>query len=152
MPTHMAYKRNVPMYNTKIPFCSAGVFKSATYMVSMRLHPLKMVEHVRDIARSYMATHGEPIDWGWDALERLGIKDFDKPNYGDSPVGSGREAFTSRGLGDCAGDEHDLVPIFWGCGVTPQQAVMHVGLKGTIIGHAPEHMLVLDIRDWDVVA
>jgi uncharacterized protein YcsI (UPF0317 family) len=49
------------------------------------------------------------------------------------------------------GDE-DEIPVFWGCGVTPQEAVMKAGLEGTIMAHAPGHMLVLDCHDWDIVA
>jgi uncharacterized protein YcsI (UPF0317 family) len=27
---------------------------------------------------------GEPIAWGWDAMKELGIKDIDKPDFGDA--------------------------------------------------------------------
>ncbi|KPI35955.1 uncharacterized protein AB675_10517 [Cyphellophora attinorum] len=151
VPAHMAYNRNVPMYATTIPLCSAGVFKQSTYVVSMRFYRRKDVERVRDITRPYVATHGEPLDWDWCALERLGIQDLDKPEYGDSPVGSDGLP-VRRSAQSFSNDGDDLVPVFWGCGVTPQQAVMQSGLKGTVIGHAPGHMLVLDLRDWDILA
>ena len=27
---------------------------------------------------------GEPIAWGWDGMKELGIKDIDKPDFGDA--------------------------------------------------------------------
>jgi uncharacterized protein YcsI (UPF0317 family) len=38
--------------------------------------------------------------------------------------------------------------------VTPQAAVMSAGdkIEGVVMGHAPGHMLVLDITDEDILA
>jgi uncharacterized protein YcsI (UPF0317 family) len=41
------------------------------------------VERVRDITRPFLETHGEPIAWGWDAIDELGIKDIRMPDFGD---------------------------------------------------------------------
>lgn len=147
VPAHMAHGRNVPMYRTNIPLCPAGAFKNSTYVVSMRPYRRRDISRVRDITRPYFATHGEPIDWGWGAVLRLGIKDITKPDYGEAPV-SPNGAVLVQNVAD--GDD-DLVPVFWGCGVTPQEAVRRAGLEGTVIGHAPGYMLVLDIRDWDIM-
>ncbi|KAJ9605006.1 hypothetical protein H2200_010395 [Cladophialophora chaetospira] len=146
-PAHMAHGTNVPMYRTSLPLCPAGVFKNATYVVSMRLYRKEDVERVRDITRPYVATHGEPIDWGWDSVSRLGIEDITKPEFGDSPVLPNGSAL-SQMADSMAGD---IVPVFWGCGVTPQEAVRQATLQGTVLGHAPGHMIVLDLRDWDIV-
>ena len=145
VPRHVAMERTVPMYRTNIPLCPAGVFTGGTYIVSMRPYKRKEIETVRDITRPYVATHGEPIAWGWEAVKRLGIRDIDKPDWGDAPL-----TLDGRALGSVEGDE-DNAPVFWGCGVTPQEAVMRAGLNGTIMGHAPGHMLLLDCRDWDIV-
>jgi uncharacterized protein YcsI (UPF0317 family) len=145
-PRHTVLDRNTPMYRTNIPLCKAGVFDSGTYVVSMRPYKRKDIETVREITRPYMVTHGEPIAWGWDAIEKLGIKNIDTPEWGDPPV-----TLDGQPLGVCDGDE-DEIPVFWGCGVTPQEAVMRAGLEGTIMAHAPGHMLVLDCHDWDIVA
>ncbi|KAL2427043.1 hypothetical protein ABEF95_007365 [Exophiala dermatitidis] len=148
IPTHMAHKRNVPMYRTCIPLCPAGVFKRTTYVVSMRPYRRRDIEQVREITRPYVATHGEPIDWGWDAVARLGIQDISQPEYGEAPVGiDGSPLVEGMGTGD-----DELVPVFWGCGVTPQEAIRSAKPEGTVIAHAPGHMLVLDIRDWDIIA
>lgn len=143
-PRHTVQGRNVPMYRTSIPLCPAGVFTGSTYVVSMRPYRAADVEQVRDITRRFVATHGEPIAWGWDAVRKLGIKDIASPEWGDAPLlldGSGSPFVEGEG---------DYVPVFWGCGVTPQEAVMRAGLKGTVMAHAPGHMIVLDVKDCDV--
>ncbi|KIX00195.1 uncharacterized protein Z518_10333 [Rhinocladiella mackenziei CBS 650.93] len=147
VPAHMVHGRNVPMYRTSIPLAPAGAFRYSTYVVSMRPYRRKDIDRVRDITRPYVATHGEPIDWGWDAVTRLGIKDICRPEYGETPVTADGSPFAgSLGTGD-----EEIVPVFWGCGVTPQEAVRRAGLKGTVIGHAPGYMLVLDARDWNII-
>lgn len=40
------------------------------------------------------------------------------------------------------------VPVFWGCGVTPQAAVVE-SRPSLAIAHAPGHMLITDARDAD---
>ena len=144
-PRHTLMNRNIPMYRTNIPLCPAGRFNTGTYVVSMRSYPKSNIETVRDITRDFSATHGEPIAWGWDALERLGISSIDQPQWGEPPL-------TKEGkpLGELFGSDED-VPVFWGCGVTPQEAVMAAQIPGTVMAHAPGHMLLLDCRDDDIV-
>lgn len=113
----------------------------------MRPYQRKDIEKVRDITRPYLITHGEPVDWGWDALERLGIADISNPEYGDKPI-TPDGAELVRGIGE--GDEM-LEPVFFGCGVTPQEAIQRAGLRGRVFAHAPGHMIVLDIRDSDII-
>ncbi|GAB7351837.1 hypothetical protein MBLNU459_g2397t1 [Dothideomycetes sp. NU459] len=142
-PRHSVLGRNVPMYRTAVALCPAGVFTGATYVVSMRMYSASEVEAVRDVTRPFVTTHGEPIAWGWDAVRRLGIADINAPEWGDEPL-----TLDGRPVGEDV--EDDAVPVFWGCGVTPQEAVMRAGLKGTVMGHAPGHMIVLDITDEEV--
>lgn len=144
-PRHSTMNRNVPMYRTNIPLCPAGVFTGSTVVVSLRPYRKDEVNRVRDITRPYSATHGEPIAWGWDALHKLGIQDIDKPDWGDAPFTLG-----GRPLSEVNGDDENM-PVLWGCGVTPQEAVMRAKLQGTVMGHAPGHMICLDIRDWDII-
>lgn len=68
-PRHAVMGRNVPMYRTRLPLCPAGIFTGATYVVSMRMYKRSEVETVRDVTRPYVATHGEPIAWGWEAVK-----------------------------------------------------------------------------------
>jgi uncharacterized protein YcsI (UPF0317 family) len=126
------------MYVTNIPLCPAGVFTAGTYVVSMRPYKRADVERTRDLTRPFVSTHGEPIAWGWDAVHRLGIKDINAPEFGEAPL-------------DLDEQDADVVPVFWGCGVTPQLAVMKAKLPGIVMGHAPGHMLILDITDEEVI-
>ncbi|CAC9888228.1 hypothetical protein D6D17_05924 [Aureobasidium pullulans] len=141
-PRHTVMGRNVPMYRTNIPLCPAGAFTGSTYVVSMRPYKRSDIERVRDITRPFVTTHGEPIAWGWHGMRNLGIADINSPNWGDAPVELDGQPLDST--------NEDVVPVFWGCGVTPQEAVMKAGLKGTVLGHAPGHMILLDVKDEDV--
>ncbi|KAK2612453.1 hypothetical protein QQS21_001557 [Conoideocrella luteorostrata] len=153
-PRHVVLGRNVPMYRTSVRLCPAGVFTASTFVVSMRSYKKKDIDKVRKITRRFGVTHGEPIDWGWRAVERLGIRDLDMPEWGDMPLTMDGRAFgAAREYGDEGEDDEDEeVPMFWGCGVTPQEAVMRAGLEGVVMGHAPGHMLVLDLKDEDIVS
>ncbi|KAG9949245.1 hypothetical protein KCU85_g4442, partial [Aureobasidium melanogenum] len=141
-PRHFVMQRNVPMYRTNIPLCPAGVFTGATYVVSMRPYKRSDIGRVRDITRPFVTTHGEPIAWGWDGMKSLGISDISRPDWGDVPLEMDGQPLDSS--------NDDVVPVFWGCGVTPQEAVMRAGLKGIVLGHAPGHMILLDVKDEDV--
>ncbi|KAJ3493628.1 hypothetical protein NLG97_g4618 [Lecanicillium saksenae] len=150
-PRHVVLDRNVPMYRTSLALCPSGVFTGSTYVVSMRPYKKKEIEQVRAITRRFGATHGEPIAWGWEAVQSLGICDIDVPEWGDAPLTEdGKPLSETRERGDR--DEEEEVPVFWGCGVTPQEAVMRAGLKGVVMAHAPGHMLVLDAKDEDIVS
>lgn len=144
-PPHINANTNVPMYRTTIPLCPAGVFTGSTYVVSLRAYNATDLAKVREITSKYHATHGGPIAWGWDSLEKLGIKDISKQDWGDSPVTQ-----DGRPLASLVGSE-EVIPIFWGCGVTPQEAVMRAGLEGVVMGHMPGHMLLLDCVDDDIL-
>jgi uncharacterized protein YcsI (UPF0317 family) len=144
-PRHIIMNRNVPMYRTNSPLCPAGAFTGSTYVVSMRPYKKIEIETVRDVTRPYVTTHGEPIAWGWDAVRKLGIKDINVPEWGDAPLAIDGRAFDEEHAVD------EAVPVFWGCGVTPQEAVMRANVEGTVMGHAPGHMLVLDVKEEDLL-
>ncbi|WAO88937.1 Hypothetical protein NCS54_00630600 [Fusarium falciforme] len=120
------------MYKTNIPVLPAGVFCGGTVVVSMRTYEIEEVEQVRKITRPYLTTHGEPIAWRWDGAEAIGIKSVHGPDFGDRQTLKG-----------------DEVPVFWGCGVTPQAVVEAVGdgIKGTVMTHDPGFVMV---TDWTV--
>lgn len=136
-PRQISTGTNVPMYKTTIKLHPAGVFTGASMVVSMRPYQPKDVEKVRSITRPFTKTHGEPIAWGWEAVTELGIKDIHHPDFGDP-----------------ASFEEGEVPVFWGCGVTPQVAVMAAGNKipGLVMAHKPGHMLVLDMTEEELFA
>ena len=123
---HIDEDRNVPMFNTSIPLTSAGGF-DGKLVVSMR--PFLAADAIRaiQITTRYPQVHGAPVHLGDPAL--IGIPDIQAPDYGDA---------VSLGEGE--------LPVFWACGVTPQQVLLDAGVEFAIT-HSPGHMLVTDIPD-----
>ncbi|KAJ5737845.1 uncharacterized protein N7483_002970 [Penicillium malachiteum] len=104
-------------------------------IVSMRPYIPEQIESVREITRTYLSTHGEPVAWGWEGAKELGILDIDKPDFGEPQQFKEGE-----------------VPVFWACGVSPQIAVEAAGdrLDGLVFAHEPGHMLVTDWTAGDL--
>ena len=120
---HTLQGRNVPMYRTAVPLNAAGRLHG-TMVVSMRPYAAADVDRVCAVTRPYREGHGEPVAWGDPA--QLGIRDVLQPEYGDAPLLE-------------AGD----VPVYWGCGVTPQSVVAASGVPFAIT-HRPGHMFITD--------
>lgn len=116
--------KNVPMYNTNIPCKPAGIFHG-NLVVSMRPIPYELIPKAVLITGQMPKVHGAPIQIG--APEAIGITDLEHPDYG--------EMVTIR-----PGE----VPVFWPCGVTPQNAVMR-SKPALAITHAPGHMFITDV-------
>ncbi|MGK0443466.1 MAG: hypothetical protein ACJA1U_000391 [Bermanella sp.] len=116
--------KNVPMYDTNIACREAGRFHGNT-VVSMR--PFKPADAIRmiQICSRFPSVHGAPIHFGDPAA--IGIKDINKPEYGDAVTIKDGE-----------------VPVFTACGVTPQAAIM-AAKPEFCITHSPGHMVVTDI-------
>ncbi|MCJ7685901.1 MAG: DUF1445 domain-containing protein, partial [Desulfobacteraceae bacterium] len=96
-------------------------------VVTMR--PMKPAEAVRaiQVTTRFHLTHGAPVHIG--SPEVIGIKDLDRPDFGDQvTIRSGE------------------IPVFWACGVTSQLAATSVSLP-LVVTHAPGHMFVSDLRD-----
>lgn len=51
-------------------------------VVSMRPYLEKDVERTRSITGEYESMHGEPVAWGWGAMERIGIEDIYEVDFG----------------------------------------------------------------------
>lgn len=123
---HIEENVNVPMFNTNIELESAGVFHG-NMVVSMRPIPNDLVVKAVNVTAAMPRVHGAPIQIG--NPEAIGIADVTKPDYGDSVTIKDGE-----------------VPVFWPCGVTPQNAVMQT--KPPIaITHAPGHMFITDVKN-----
>lgn len=121
---HITDNHNVPMYKTNIDCVPAGVFHGPM-VVSMR--PMKPADAIRavQITTRMPYVHGAPIHIG--DPEAIGIKDINKPDFGDASVIRDGE-----------------VPVFWACGVTPQSIAMTTK-PPLMITHAPGHMFITDI-------
>ena len=125
---HVDQKQNVSMYRTNIPLQQAGPF-AGEMVVSMRpIHYLRVAQACA-ITAHYPGVHGAPMHVGYP--EMIGIKNIAEVDYGD-PVTI----------------EEDEIPVFWACGVTPQNVLLQSGLPFAIT-HAPGYMFVGDKRNED---
>jgi uncharacterized protein YcsI (UPF0317 family) len=123
------FGRNVPMFATNIQTTPAGQFHGPL-VVSMRAVPREKVVKAVQVTSRFPTMHGTPVHIGEPAA--IGIQDIRKPDYG-TPVDVGPED----------------VPLFWACGVTPQEVCL-ASKPPFMISHAPGHMFVTDARDEDM--
>jgi len=93
------------------------------------MRPFVAADAIRaiQITTRYPQVHGSPVHLGNPSL--IGVSDLGAPDYGDS-VSVGKNE----------------IPVFWACGVTPQQVLIDSGIEFAIT-HSPGHMLVTDIPD-----
>jgi uncharacterized protein YcsI (UPF0317 family) len=162
-PRHQETGTLVAMYRSTIPVLPAGIFTGATCVVSMRPYKPEDVERVRDVTRPFLATHGEPVAWGWEGAKSIGVGDIEKPDFGapqrfeegEVPVFWVRNTSLRSLLGGKSGrkeaakeeeESHSLMCMTQACGVTPQLIVEAAGDKvdGLVFAHEPGHMLVTD--------
>lgn len=123
---HIEEGRNVPMFNTNIELNPAGKFHG-NMVVSMRPIPDDLVVKAVNVTAAMPRVHGAPVHIG--NPEAIGINDITKPDYGDSVTVNEGET-----------------PVFWACGVTPQNVVMQT--KPPIaITHSPGHMFITDVKN-----
>ena len=93
-------------------------------VVSMRPIPYELVPRAVLITGEMPRVHGAPVQIG--DPEAIGIRDLSHPDYGDMVTINEGE-----------------VPVFWPCGVTPQNVIMNTK-PDIAITHAPGHMLITD--------
>ncbi len=123
---HVEEHKNVSMYDTTIELDPVGIF-DGNMVVSMRPILYNRVVDACLITAHYPDVHGAPQHIGYPKL--IGIADVHQPDYGD------------------AVDIHDNeIPVFWACGVTPQNVLRRAKLPFAIT-HAPGHMFVADIKN-----
>mgnify|MGYP006425111013 CR=1 FL=1 len=109
---------------TNIATHPAGKF-SGPVVVSMRPFTAEHAKQAAEITAHYPIGHGAPIHQG--DPDTIGISDLESPDYG-MPVKM----------------TDDQIPVFWACGVTPQEAILRAKPE-LAITHAPGHMFVSDI-------
>ncbi len=124
---HVTRNRTVPMYRTTMQTRSAGPFGGGM-VVSMRTIPHSRVQDAIDISARYPWAHGAPVHVG--DPQAIGIADLSRPDWGDSPP-----------------EQRGGTPVFWACGVTPQNAVLNAKLP-LCITHRPAHMLITDVDEF----
>jgi uncharacterized protein YcsI (UPF0317 family) len=128
---HIDEGKNVAMYRTSIANAPAGPF-GGTLVVSMR--PFTPADAIRaiEITARFPNVHGAPMHFGDPAA--IGIADVTRPDWGDAVAIKPGE-----------------VPVFWACGVTPQQAI-RAARPPLAITHQPGAMLVTDIRNSELAS
>ena len=67
--------------------------------------------------------------FGPEGTAALGIRDLGNPEWGKAVE-----------------IKDDEVPVFWGCGVTPQQVVLDSKIPERAMSHSAGFMLVLDMK------
>lgn len=123
---HIDANRTVPMYRSNQATMPVGPFGGGM-VVSMRLVPDHQIELAQEVTARFPWAHGAPVHVG--DPRKIGIADLENPDWGDAPVGVG-------------------TPVFWACGVTPQNALTRAGLP-LVVTHTPGHMLITDIDDTE---
>ena len=123
---HMETGRNVPMYRSNIELMPAGPF-AGKMVVTMRPIPAHQVDQACEISARYPQAHGAPIGFG--DPENIGIGDLSQPDWGDAVEVKDGE-----------------VPVYWACGVTPQNVLLDAKLP-LCITHSPGHMLIADVAE-----
>ncbi|WP_296428595.1 putative hydro-lyase [Yoonia sp.] len=123
---HVEMGRNVPMYRSNLALVPAGPF-AGEMVVTMRPIPENKIAAAYAISGKYPQAHGAPIAVG-DPGD-IGIADLAQPDWGE-PV-------------DIRPGE---VPVYWACGVTPQNVLLDAKLP-LCITHTPGHMLIADVAE-----
>lgn len=126
--SHIAENKTVPMYRSNLELVPAGPF-SGTMVVTMRPIPRSRVADALSISAAFPQAHGAPVASGDPAA--IGIADLQDPDWG--------EAVEVRS---------DEVPLYWACGVTPQNVLLGAKLP-FVITHKPGCMLIADVGERD---
>lgn len=125
---HVDEEKNVSMYNTNIKLEGFDMFEGEM-VVSMRPIKKHKVADACVVTSHFPQMHGSPIHIGYP--EMIGIKDINKPDYGD---------FIEI--------KDDEIPVFWPCGVTPENVLKKIKLPFAIT-HKPGYMFISDKKDSD---
>ena len=117
--------KEVWVLNTDLPTVPAGRF-GGSLVVTMRWMSPSQAIIATQLTSRYPFNHGAPIHVG--DPDEIGA-DLTSPLVGD-PVGKIPEG---------------VMPVFWACGVTPQQAAL-LAKPELMITHAPGHGFVTDLK------
>jgi len=125
---HIERDTTVPMYSSNIKLTPAGPF-FGTMVITMRPIPRDRVNEAIQISAQFPQAHGAPVAIGDPA--HVGIADLQKPDWGQAvPVAA------------------DEIPVYWACGMTPQNVLRAANLP-LCITHTPGCMLIADVGERD---
>jgi uncharacterized protein YcsI (UPF0317 family) len=126
---HFQEGKNDPIFVTSLETNPAGIFHGPMVVSMWPIH-WSHVSRVVQITSRFPAAHGAPVHIG--EPSDIGIKDILRPEYGD-----------------VVELQEGEVPVFWGCGVTPQEAILRSG-PSLAITHSAGHMFITDLRDQEI--
>ncbi|MFA7437923.1 putative hydro-lyase [Castellaniella sp.] len=112
-----------PVFETNVQCLPVGPFHGPI-VATMRPIPDHLVVKAVQLSGRFPSAHGTPIQVGYP--EKVGVTDLSKPKYGTPLVMQPTD-----------------VPVFWACGVTPQEVAM-ASKTDWMITHAPGHMFLSD--------
>jgi uncharacterized protein YcsI (UPF0317 family) len=122
-PGNMVEGKAPPVYITSVRLNPSGVFTDSALLVSMRWYNPKDLDQVRTITRRLSKQHGEPVGWGWDYANYLGV--------------TAQIQTKSVDFGEWYEPNEGEIPVFWGCGVTGQDVLVRAKLPGFSMTHYP---------------
>ncbi|OJJ05748.1 hypothetical protein ASPVEDRAFT_32107 [Aspergillus versicolor CBS 583.65] len=133
---NMAEGKAPPVYVTSVQLNPSGVFTGACMVVSMRWYRKDDIPRVRAVTARFSRQHGEPVAWGWEGAEYLGVADRLKAKAVD--------------FGEWVEPVDGEVPVFWGCGVTGEIALRAAKIPGVSMTHYSGTMFVTDLTAEEV--
>lgn len=124
---HMELGSAAPTYLSNIQCKPAGVFHGPM-VVTMRPILKHQVARAFQVSSRYPLAHGAPVHVG--DHKQIGIRSLQDEYFDDT--------------GSLTELEADEVPVFWGCGVTPQAVAVEAQLD-FMISHFPGRMFISDV-------
>ena len=121
---HLNENKVDPTFITNIPTNSFGIFDGPMIVSMWPIHK-NYISKAITISSKLPSVHGKPIHIGDPSL--IGIKDIEKPDYGD-----------------IIKLKPDEIPVFWGCGITPQLIAQQKNID--MITHHPGNMYITDLK------
>ena len=122
---HLEEGKSDPTFVSNIETTPAGMF-SGPMVVSMWPIHRQSLSRVVQITTRFPALHGAPVHIGDPGA--IGIKDLSRPDYDDVVELKSGE-----------------VPVFWGCGVTPQEVALR-SKPSLMITHSAGRMFITNLR------
>lgn len=119
---------HIPVFTSNIPCVPAGPFQG-NLVVSLKPVPRHLVDRVRAVTERYPLAHGGPVHVG-------------------DPAAIGVDPSRAEWTEPCELGPDD-VPMFWGCGVTPQAVALAARIP-EMITHAVGHMFITDLTLEDI--
>jgi uncharacterized protein YcsI (UPF0317 family) len=120
---HIDEDKTVPMFSSNLALTPSGPF-GGTMVITMRPIHKSRVQDAINISAAFPQAHGAPVAIGDPA--QVGIIDLQSPDWGEAVA-----------------VKADEVPVYWACGVTPQNVLLQAKLP-LCITHKPGCMLIAD--------